>query len=103
MRPGSDIPVGPDNFVHPRTGGLSTTPDDPALLPPHVRPPSLGGKGKLPLFALDVSLLDNSLTPRRDPKNPNKHAFIEPDSTMELSALQGHLCGSRHAWQGANI
>ncbi len=101
VRAGVDISQDGNGQVHPRTGGLSTTPDDPALLPPHVRPPSLGGQGKLPLFVLEVIQLDISLVPRRDPKSPLKHAFIEPGEVMALSKMQEHLCDTRAAWREA--
>jgi hypothetical protein len=80
----------------------ATTPDDPALLPPHVRPRRFGGVGKLPLFVLDVPRLDASLHARRDPRNPNRHAFIEPAGVMGLSELQARLCETRDAWQSTN-
>lgn len=84
-----------------KSGGLSTTPDDPAALPPHVRPASRGGKGKLPLFVIEVSQLDHELVARRDPKNPLRHAFIEPAEAMSLSRLQQRLCATRAAWKEA--
>jgi hypothetical protein len=102
VRPGVDITADAEGQVHPATGGLSTTPDDPRLLPPHVRPPSLGGKGKLPLFVLDVADLGNGLTARRDPGHPRRHAFIEPAATMAIVALQALLCGGRESWEAVS-
>jgi len=99
MRPGVDIEADAEEKVHPRTGGLSTTPDDPNLLPPHVRPASLGGKGKLPVFVLDVAALDERLASRRDPKHPRRHSFIEPAETMALTVLQALLCTGRRNWE----
>ena len=101
VRPGVDISPDSTGQVQPATGGLSTTPDDPGLLPPHVRPPNLGGKGKLSIFVLDVADMDQHLVARRDPKNPRKHAFVEPSVAMALGTLQELLCGSRGAWQEA--
>lgn len=101
VRPSVDIRPDANGRVGPRTGGLSTTPDDPASLPPHVRPAKLGGKGKLPLFVIEVAQLDHELVARRDPKNPLRHAFIEPAEETTLSQLQEHLCATRAAWKEA--
>ncbi len=99
VRPGVDITADANGQVHPATGGLSTTPDDPSLLPPHVRPPRLGGKGRLPVFVLDVECLGAKLTSRRDPKHQTRHAFIEPAASMALAALQTLLCAGRENWK----
>jgi hypothetical protein len=99
VRPGVDITAHADGQVHPATGGLSTAPDDPNLLPPHVRPPSLGGKGMLPVFVVDVKNLGEELATRRDPKHVRKHAFIEPAATMALNSLQVLLCAGRDHWE----
>jgi hypothetical protein len=66
-----DIPNRPDERVHPGTGGMSVTPDDPARLLPHVRPRWLGGQGKLPVFALDFGLIAAPLGVRLDPSIRN--------------------------------
>lgn len=79
-RPGWDVFPDEAGRIRPRTGGLSAAPDDPALLPPFLRPRSLGGTGKLPIWVLEVACLDGPLTFRRDPSNPLEHVFIEPAS-----------------------
>lgn len=99
VRPGTDITADEEGQVHPATGGMSTTPDDPTLLPPHVRPPHLGGRGKLPVFMLDVARLSEELAARRDPGHPRSHAFIEPAARMALAALQSVLCSGRESWE----
>lgn len=99
LRPGVDVTEDSNGLVQPETGGLSTTPDDPSLLPPHVRPPSFGGKGKLPVFVLDVAVLNDKLSSRRDPKHPRSHAFIEPRVTMTLTVLQEILGAGRGNWE----
>jgi hypothetical protein len=99
VRPGIDIEEDAEGLVHPKTGGLSTTPDDPDLLPPHVRPASHGGKGKLPVFVLEVAVLDAQLSARRDPKSPRRHAFIEPAASKALTALQALFCSGRADWE----
>lgn len=100
VRPGIDLPLDARGHVQPLTGGLSATPDDPARLPPHVRPSSLnGGHGKLPLFELETNALDRSLIVRPDPKQPTKHVFLEPAHGMPLSDLQVILCATRTDWR----
>lgn len=84
VRPDYDIRVDSTGHVQPETGGLSVTPDDPARLPPHVRPPHLGGRGALPLFSIEVAQLDAELTYRPDPKHPTRHGFIEPARPLHL-------------------
>jgi hypothetical protein len=102
VRPGIDIRPDAGGLVQPRTGGLSTTPDDPSKLPPHVRPQSLGGKGKLPVFVLEVDALGEELTSRRDPEHPRRHAFIEPAAAMALAGLQRVLCSTRDNWKAVS-
>lgn len=99
VRPGKDILADSNQFVHPKTGGLSVTPDDPKLLPPHVRPLDLGGKGRLPVFILEMDALDQKLSLRRDPTCPLKHAFIEPAASMPLTTMQTLLCSTRNQWE----
>jgi len=112
VRPDVDIVVDTAGQVHPQTGGLSATPDDPTLLPPHVRPQGLGGKGKLPLFVIEVAQLELAgaapdlgppLASRRDPRHPLKHAFIEPARVMSLADLQACLGATRGAWEAAAL
>jgi hypothetical protein len=98
IRPGIDIPIAPDKRVHPGTGGMSVTPDDPARLPPHVRPLWLGGQGKLPVFALDLAVIAAPLGVRLDPKHPERHAFVEPAMMMTVDEYQAALCSTRAFW-----
>jgi len=98
VRPGMHIPNTPAELVHPGTGGMSVTPDDPARLPPHVRPRWLGGQGKLPVFQLDFAALAPPLGVRLDPKHPERHAFVEPVSMMTVNEYQAALCSTRALW-----
>lgn len=66
-RPVVDIPVQENGTVATGQGGMSVTPDDPAYLPPHVRPERLGGRGKLPVFVIAPSGLGSTLSYRPDP------------------------------------
>ena len=99
VRPGIDIPNTPDEVVHPGTGGMSVTPDDPARLPPHVRPQSLGGRGKLPVFELSAAAIGPPLGVRLDPKHPERHAFLEPLNELTIHEYQDALCSTRPSWR----
>ena len=95
-----DIQKTPDELVHPGTGGMSVTPDDPARLPPHVRPRWLGGQGKLPaFFYLEFAALAPPLGVRLDPKHPERHAFVEPALMMTVDEYQAALCSTRGLWR----
>lgn len=82
-----DIAVDAEGNVHPQSGGLSITPDDPARLPPHFRPEALGGKGRFPVFELEDADLPARLTWRRDARRPLKHGFVEPATEPFWRAL----------------
>jgi hypothetical protein len=100
VRPGTDIPVDADGFARPQSGGLSVTPTDIRYLPPHVRPIRFpGGRGKLPVFGLYTTHLRAPLSFRLDPGNPERHAFVEPDSVMLLRDYQTALCATAVRWQ----
>ena len=99
VRPGFDIPVLPDGNVMAGQGGMSVTPDDPAYLPPHVRPERLGGRGKLPVFVLAATRLGSALSYRPDPGHPGRHGFVEPAGAMPLAAYQTALAHTQDAWE----
>jgi hypothetical protein len=98
IRPGIDIGVAPDGAVEPGGGGMSVTPDDPARLPRHRRPPSLGGTGKDPVWSIATSQLGPQLRYRPDPANPTTHGFVEPAMTTTSPAYQEALARTRHLW-----
>ena len=75
--------------VHPETGGMSVSPDDPRNLPQHRRPPSLGGPGKDPVFVVFVIAdvdVGASLVFRPDARNPGRHGFVEPAAIVTVAA-----------------
>lgn len=94
-----DIEPDAAGMVSPGVGGLSITPDDPRHLPPEFRPESLGGLGRLPLFALAVHDLTADLQVRLDPTNPQRHGFLEPTLPTELEAYQRALCATAPHWR----
>jgi hypothetical protein len=84
--------------VRPESGGMSVTPDDPALLPVHLRPKTLGGQGKLPVFRIHVAALGALLAYRADPTRPDRHGFVEPIRVMLLDAYQAALAATPPRW-----
>lgn len=98
-RLGVDVPEAIDELVETETGGMSATPDDPKLLPIYKRPKWLGGAGKLPVFEIEVAVLDVRLRVRRDPENPERHAFVEPAAAMTVNDYQAVLCATRRLWR----
>jgi hypothetical protein len=82
------------------TGGMSVTPNDPAKLPPHLRPTSLpGGQTTLPVFWISSRNLGEMLAFQAAKKRPDRHGFIEPAVAMQLDTYQTALCGTVLAWQ----
>ena len=98
-RPGIDIPIDESGMVHPNTGGMSVTPNDPKLLPPHRRPPELGGTGKDPVFCASCNSLPDGLQYRPDPANPSGHGFIEPSRPMAFDQYQKLIESWRGNWK----
>lgn len=95
------IDIRPDTSgkVHPSHGGISVTPDDPAGLPPHFRPPALGGFGALPIYYLSSDRLGLELQFRRDGKKPERHGFVEPTREMLLDHYQQALAETKRNWR----
>ena len=100
---GARIPrdIQPDQWsrVHPGTGGMSVSPDDPMNLPPHRRPPPLWGYGKDLVFGIAASRLGADLEFRRDPQDPRNHGFVEPAFVVLADAYQRSLCATAERWR----
>ena len=99
VRPTVDVRVDAQGGVVGGLRGMSVTPDDPKLLPPHVRPQRFGGKGKLPVFELPIGDLGAMLIFRPDPARPAQHGFVEPSQPMRLDEYQAALAASQPAWK----
>ncbi|MGS0688321.1 SpvB/TcaC N-terminal domain-containing protein [Nakamurella sp. GG22] len=93
--PGTDIPV-VGGSVKPGTGGMSVSPDTPANLPPHRRPPELGGTGKDPVWKIEESELGTELRFNQD--SPT-HGLIEPAYEMTLDAYNNALASLQSLWK----
>lgn len=92
--------ITPDNAgqVYPNAGGMSVAPDDPINLHRLHRPPSLGGSGTKPVWAIQRSTLPDTLVCRPDTKGPTKHAVIEPAMIMEFDVYVAAIEGTAPNW-----
>ena len=97
-RPYLDVPGDASDDVEPGAGGMSASSGDPLLLPEHRRPPSFGGTGRDPVFAIEVSDIGADLRRRDDPDGPSGHGFLEPVRRMPFSEYQIALWASRPNW-----
>jgi hypothetical protein len=96
-----DIATQEDGHVHPRTGGLSVSPDDPKRLPRHRRPRSLGGDSTRPLWVVSHEQLQAELHYEPDEPDPEgiiRHGLVEPGIPMPPEALQEHLRNTTTLW-----
>jgi hypothetical protein len=98
VRPDGDIAIGADGMVAPETGGMSVALETPLNLPPHRRPPTLGGWGRDPVWQVEENELPSVLLCRPDPKDPLRHGFVEPIEAMSLDDFQEALATSRGFW-----
>ena len=96
-----DFDVSPDqeNRVGPGHG-MSVATDDPAGLPKHRRPRSLGGEGRDPLFSIRVSILGRGLVMNED-RPP--HALVEPAHRCLLSEYEAALAATRPCWEALHV
>ena len=90
-----DIPINEDGTVHPKTGGMSVTPDTPEGLPKRRLPKSLGGEGRDPVFSFEVIDLPSTLALRRDKPS---HALVEPSKSCLFEEYEQNLHGTREDW-----
>lgn len=99
VRPGVDVPVGPDGFVEPETEGMSVVPPPLDNLQPHRRPPEFGGTGKDSVFELETDELPEEPRYRPDPANPEGHGFVEPARRISFEEYQRLLHATRALWR----
>jgi hypothetical protein len=94
-----DIKPDREGMVGPGKGGMSVTPNDPAGLPPHLRPMSLsGGQSTLPVFSIAASELGENLEFQLAKKHPERHGFVEPSMVMKIDAYQDALAATVAQW-----
>lgn len=95
-----DIPVSSDGMVRPETGGMSVSPPPVKNVIYFRRPPEHGGTAKkLKLYEMETDELPDELMARPDPRNPEKHVFIEPAYEMSFEEYQGALESTRDLWR----
>ncbi len=100
-RIGVDVKPDEAGRVHPAKGGMSVTPNDAKKLPRHLRPVSLGGNGRLPLFRMPADVLGNALRYRPDPRRPDAHGLVEPATAVPIAEYQGALAQTEPRWKEA--
>ena len=99
VRVGTDISQSVTGMVHPGTGGMSVAPDNPKLLPRHLRPFSLGGEGRYPVFSMASTRLGENLQFRRDDRRSERHGYVEPAKVMQIAVYQHALAQTVSVWQ----
>lgn len=101
VRPGVDVAAIHENeTVEPGTGGMSTAPDDPKLLPVFRRPRSLGGTSKHPVWSVPrPHLTHHELGSRRDGAT---HELVEPLEKTSLAVFNAHVCATAPDWSLAH-
>ena len=95
-----------DRAFGPGTGGMSVSPDSLWHVPNHrrARPMRRGATGPAQdwIFAIhQSSLRAASLSPRLDPNDPAKHAFVEPLQILAFSAYVAALSTTQATWRRA--
>ena len=102
-RPDTDVRIDDTGQVHPGTGGMSVSPDDPENLPTHRRPPEYGGSGPDPVWVIDSDDLLPGLGYRPDPYDPEGHGFVEPQTEMSFGDYESLLNQTRDSWEEPDI
>lgn len=90
------LATNPNDIVYPGRGGMSVVPQDPAYLPRHRRPASLGGIGIDPVWKIGSDDLGPNLQFRQDSAT---HGFVEPKRPMTLQEYQDALAKTQGKWQ----
>jgi hypothetical protein len=93
-----NVLFGRDGTVSPGTGGLTVCHEAPSRLPAHRRPPSHGGTGPDPIWAIDSDDLPGRLTHRADSGRPEL-GFLEPTEPISLFLYEDGLLSTRKRWR----
>jgi hypothetical protein len=78
---------------------MSVAAEDAQNLPPHRRPPALGGIGRESVFVAQERDVTKPLRYRPDPARSEEHGFIEPKAEMMLGAFRLALCDTKPIWK----
>jgi hypothetical protein len=95
-RPATDLAVGADGMVQPRSGGMSVS-ADPMKIVPARRPRSLGGTSNLPMFRIEADHLNTGQLAERQVGRPH-HFVVEPRFPVALTTYQTDLAATRESW-----
>jgi hypothetical protein len=88
---GDDVHPDPQGIIAPG-GGMSTF-VHPKHLPRFLRPESLGGMSRLPVFQISEDRLSRfALVTKK------KHVQVEPSQRVSLKQFLQDLCGTRRDW-----
>ena len=93
-----------DGTFGPGTGGMSVSPGSPWHIPHHRRPRGMGRGATGPtqdwVFGIESDRLDDAtLTARPDPRNPRKHAFVEPLTIVMYLEYYAALASTQTEWR----
>ena len=93
-----NVSFGRDGTVAPGTGGLTVCHQEALSLPAHRRPPSHGGTGPDPIWAIDSDELPRQLAHRADTGQPEL-GFLEPIEPISLFLYEDGLLSTRKRWR----
>jgi hypothetical protein len=100
-----DIAPDANGNVIPGTGGMSCSPGSIWKIPAHRRPRGMARGSSGPpgdrVYGAGIDALGPSLRLRPDPRRPDDHVFIEPDSVMLLADYVRCLVATRPEWKRA--
>jgi hypothetical protein len=104
--PKDDIAMQEDGFLHPDTGGMTVSPDDPMFLPEHRRPKQFGGRGRDPVWVMSHDRIADPLFYRPDDPDKNgatTHAVIEPAAIVTEARFQEDLASTQAHWREVTL
>jgi hypothetical protein len=104
VRVPKDIVPDEKGMVGPGNGGMSVAPNSMWNVPNHRRPRGMrmGSTGKSDDYMYSVSgtsIPVDKLSVRLDPNRPEKHAFVEPAISVDLSRYETDLASTRNDWR----
>lgn len=97
VRLGVEMQADERGTVGPASGGLLVA-DSGKSLPPHLRPESLGGTSRLPVFLLYVDDLGDGLALRVVSEATLSETFIVPKEQVSFETYQAALAATRDKW-----
>ena len=98
-----DIAPDEKGLVRPGTAGMSVAPSSMWNIPNYRRPRgmhrgSTGPSGDFIYAIAEAAIPAVRLAIRSDPEQPQRHAFVEPATLVELSTYEANLASTRADW-----